>query len=361
MEVIAWLGVSHGFFAAILMMAKKERTVSDQILTAWLCLLAIEFLSYAIDINIFGTSLLSSSFLLFNPAFYLYVKSLIHESFKLKYIHLLHLLPFVAFKLTVYILQEPYSLKNFFEPDETFWFRITFSAASFFSWIAYNTLSAIYVVKHRKKLRNEFSTLEYDRKMGWLLFVVILYNLFCATAVIIGINAIIFNSNMPVTYIFVYSTMLLLVYILSFYGLMQKSVLIEDSGEELESKYKRSLLTKKQKAIIKDKIINFFKTERPYLNPEFNMSMLSNYLNIPKYQITEVLNVDIGKNFFQFVNEYRVEEVKNQLSDKKNLYSIEAIGYESGFKSKSTFLTVFKKITGRTPTEYRDALNNQNH
>ncbi len=354
MEIIAWLGVSQGFFAAILMMAKRERTVSDQILTAWLCLLAIEFLSCAIDIKLFNTPLLSSSFLLFNPAFYLYVKTLTDETFKLKYIQLLHLLPFVAFKTTAYILQEPYSLKDFFEPDATLWFRYSFSVASVISWLTYNSISAINVVKHRKRLKNEFSTLEYDRKLGWLLFVVIFYNLFCGVAVIIGICAVLLNFTIQLTNIYVYSTMLAFVYIFGFYGLMQKNVLIINNGEEFEqTKYKSSLLTKSQKDIIKSKLLKYFKTERPYLNPDFNMSKLSEDLKTPKYQLTEVLNVDIGKNFFRFVNEYRVEEVKKQLLDEKNIYSIEAIGYESGFRSKSSFFSVFKKITGRTPTEYK--------
>jgi AraC-like DNA-binding protein len=66
-----------------------------------------------------------------------------------------------------------------------------------------------------------------------------------------------------------------------------------------------------------------------------------------------VLNTSIGKNFFQFVNAYRVEEVKRMLVDPKNLYSIEAIGYECGFSSKSSFYKEFKRITGMTPAEYK--------
>jgi AraC-like DNA-binding protein len=351
MEVIAWLGVSQGLFAAFLMMAKRSRNASDKILTAWLCLLAIEFLSCAIDINIFGEPLLSSSFLLFNPAFYLYVKSLTKEKFRLKYTQLIHLLPFVAFKTTAYILQEPYSLISFFDTDATLWFRYAFSIASVISWIMYNTVSAINVVKHRRKLADEFSTLESDKKLGWLLFIVVFYNLFCGIAIIIGVNAVLFNLVIQLTHIYIYSAMLLLVYILGFYGLIQKSVIIPGNGNE---KYKKSTLTKTIKTKIKNQILEYFNKEKPYLNPDLSMSMLSEKLKIPKHQLTEVLNVDIGKNFFQFVNEYRVEEVKKQLSDKKNLYSIEAIGYESGFSSKSSFFTVFKKITGKTPLAYKD-------
>ncbi|MBS4013156.1 MAG: AraC family transcriptional regulator [Bacteroidetes bacterium] len=361
MEIIAWLGVSHGIFAAILMLAKKERNVSDQILTAWLCLLAIEFLSCAIDINIFGEPLLSSSFLLFNPAFYLYVKSLTKESYKLKLIHLLHLLPFLTFKVSAYIIQEPYSLTSFFQQDSTLWYRLLFSVLSLVSWIFYNSASAVLVFKHRKRLKNEYSTLEADRKMGWLLFVVVLYNLYCGIAVGIGVYAVLMKVSLPVTPVYIYSTMLAFVYIFGFWGLIQKSVFIESNNGSDDEKYKKSSLTKAQKTKIKTKILDYFGTEKPHLNPEFSMSLLSKNIKIPKHQITEVLNIEIGKNFFNFVNEYRVEEVKKQLSKKKNLYSIEAIGYECGFSSKSTFFTVFKKITGITPSAYKDiAANSKN-
>jgi len=79
-------------------------------------------------------------------------------------------------------------------------------------------------------------------------------------------------------------------------------------------------------------------------------------LKIPKYQLTEVLNSDIGKSFFHFVNFYRVDAVKQMLADPKNKYSIEAIGYECGFSSKSSFYTVFKNMTGETPVSFRNSI-----
>jgi AraC-like DNA-binding protein len=61
------------------------------------------------------------------------------------------------------------------------------------------------------------------------------------------------------------------------------------------------------------------------------------------------------KNFYQFVNEYRVEAVKKMLANprRKNI-SIEAIGFDCGFNSKSTFFSVFKSITGMTPAQFKD-------
>jgi AraC-like DNA-binding protein len=153
--------------------------------------------------------------------------------------------------------------------------------------------------------------------------------------------------------------LLLLIYILGFYGLRQQKIFFPEIIEaKTKEKYQKSLLSNRQKTIIKNAVIKYVETEKVYLNPDLNMNMLSANLKIPKHNITEVLNVELGKNFFRFINEYRIEEVKKQLSDPKNNYSIEAIGYECGFNSKSAFFTVFKNLTGMTPNMYKERFGN---
>ena len=354
METIAWLGFSQGLFAAILMMTKKERSISDKLLTAWLSLLAIEFLTCGIDYSTFGYPLLSSSFLLFNPAFYLYVKSLVSNTFKLKWIQLLHLLPFIFFEISVYVMHEPYVLGDFLEKDSTLWFRTLFSIASVVSWIAYNYATATSLFRHRNRLVNEFSNIESNKSVGWLLFVVVFYNFFCLLLVVSAVLSVYIDINFPLAPIYNYSALLLMVYILGFYGLKQEVIYRETSiPEKTEERYSKSQLTDFKKERIKTQLNKFFEKNKPYLNPDLSMDMLSDSLGIPKHQLTEVLNMYIGKNFFQFVNEFRVEAVKEYLKDPRNLYSIEAIGYECGFNSKSSFFTVFKKITGQTPMQFK--------
>ena len=355
METISWVGFSQGVFAAILVLAKRERSDSDRILAAWLSLLAIEFLLHAADYRIFGKPILSSSFLLFNPACYLYVRSLTAEDFRLRPVQLLHLLPYISVKLIAYLLREPYELDGYFEPDESLWFRMLFSATSVLSWIFYNSRSIMLVIKHRRGLEHEFSTIESREKVGWLLFVVVFYNLYCAVAIVIGAFNVLTGSPSPVMHFYSYSTMLAMVYILGFYGLWQTSIYpVKEITTEKTGPYSRNPLPARKRKQISSEIKSCFELEKPYLDPEFNMSMMSRQLNIPKHHITEVLNTEIGKNFFSFVNEYRIEEVKKQLLEKGDIYSIESIGFECGFSSKSTFYTVFKKITGQTPLQYKE-------
>ncbi|HPJ44922.1 MAG TPA: AraC family transcriptional regulator [Tenuifilaceae bacterium] len=354
METIAWLGFSQSLFAAIIMISKKSRSIPDKILAGWLSLLAIEFLTCGIDYSVFGYPLLSSSFLLFNPAFYLYVTSLVNKSYSPKWIQLPHLIPFLFFEVFAYVMHEPYAMNTFLEMDSLFWFRTAFSVASIASWIAYNYASAVTIFRHRNSLLNEYSTIESNKKLTWLVFIVVFYNLYCLVLVLTSLLSILLKIEFPLSPIYNYSALLLLVYILGFYGLKQQAIYPKAPFTQVNERYSKSVLTAERKNLIKSKITDFFKSKKPYLNPDFNMETLSNTIGYPKYQITEVLNVDIGKNFFRFVNEFRVEEVKKQLRNAKNQYSIEAIGYECGFSSKSSFFTVFKKITGFTPQEYRN-------
>lgn len=355
MSTIAWVGFSQGVFAAVLMFTKKENSVSDKILSAWLMLLAIEFLTCGLDHLIFGQPLLSSSFLLMNPAMYLYISSLTRPNFKLKWTQLLHLLPFLVFEIHAYIIQEPFLMLDFFTKNSNYTFRILFAAANFISWSIYNPLSLIYVHKHRMNLQNEKSNIEKNENLGWVLSVVVFYTIYCLVAVIIAIAVYFEGKMLLLPHVYNYAALLLVIYVLSFYGLLQQilptNILVP--VEDKSTSYSNSLLSDETKQKIKIDLLHYVESQNAYLNPDINMDLLSKELNTPKHQLTEVLNTVIGKNFFQFINAYRVEEVKKMLLDPTNNYSIEAIGYECGFSSKSSFYKEFKRLTGMTPVAYK--------
>ena len=169
-----------------------------------------------------------------------------------------------------------------------------------------------------------------------------------------------FYNNFEASRVFNYSATLVITFILGFYGIRQDEIykrrLKGTTPDKTEERYKKSNLTTEQKENIRIRILTYFQEKTPYLNSELSMQFLSKELNIPKYQLTEVLNTIIGKNFFQFVNEYRVEAVKQKLTDiTNNKFSIEAIGYDCGFSSKSSFFSVFKNMTGQTPVQFKNS------
>ena len=77
-------------------------------------------------------------------------------------------------------------------------------------------------------------------------------------------------------------------------------------------------------------------------------------LDISSHNLSEVINTRFRQNFFDFVNSYRIKQVKRELSDSKNSpFTVLALAFDAGFNSKSSFNTIFKKHTGRTPSEFR--------
>ena len=358
MITIAWIGFCQSLFAGILMFAKKENSLPDKILSGWLILLSIDFLSCGLNYEIFNRPLLISSFLLFNPALFLYISSLTRPEFRLRWLHLFHLLPFIFFGTYTYLIKEPFSLDTFFQKDEHYIFRIIFAFANIISWCVYNPLSLVLVHKHRMHLHDELSNIEKNENLGWVLAVAIFYVVYCILGLLISIITILGKINPLTPHFYNYLTLLVLIYVISFYGLRQKVVsklFLVDEPLTL-TPYKNSNLTPEIKEIIKQKIIDYFEKEKAYLNSDLNMNILSESLKIPKYQITEVLSTELGNNFFQFVNIYRVEAVKEMLADTKNKFSIEAIGYDCGFSSKSSFYSVIKSITGETPVSFRSKI-----
>ena len=102
------------------------------------------------------------------------------------------------------------------------------------------------------------------------------------------------------------------------------------------------------------RIKTHMETEAPYLDASLSIYQLARQLNIPVRELSLLINHKLNKHFFDFVNEYRVKKAMEILRDPgNNKITVLEILYEVGFNSKSSFNTVFKKYTGKTPTQYR--------
>ncbi|MBB5620923.1 AraC-like DNA-binding protein [Pedobacter cryoconitis] len=89
-----------------------------------------------------------------------------------------------------------------------------------------------------------------------------------------------------------------------------------------------------------------------YKNPDLKLSDLSKGINVSSHQLSQLLNDNLGKNFTTFVNEFRIREACKIISTDDRL-TLESVGYEVGFNSKSTFFAAFKKQTNTTPLNYQ--------
>ncbi|MCA3625189.1 MAG: helix-turn-helix transcriptional regulator [Methylobacterium sp.] len=130
-------------------------------------------------------------------------------------------------------------------------------------------------------------------------------------------------------------------------------VLEPEPGEGLEKglRYSRSGLDAERAQRIASKIERAMAEERLYRHQSITLRQLSEHTRIPENYISQVLNVDVGKNFYEYINHWRVRDACALL--KQEQMSIIEIGEEVGFNSRSTFNAAFKKEVGVTPSEFR--------
>lgn len=104
---------------------------------------------------------------------------------------------------------------------------------------------------------------------------------------------------------------------------------------------------------LKEKVEVYVQKHKPYTNPQLTLNELATKLKMPSHTLSRVINDGFDKNFFDFINSYRIEEFKRRAEDPNyKHFTLLGIAYEVGFNSKSAFNRSFKKITNQTPREY---------
>lgn len=223
--------------------------------------------------------------------------------------------------------------------------------------IASISLNIFLIFWSRRLVRN--STSISENKRHWLLRL----NLFVICLIII----LILNRAELHLLDSIYSAYLLWIFMSLFlwwvlyYGVFRLQVI--DEKEEIHDylvskKAANTPIKKKIKSSTSSKIITelykLMEEEELYKNPLLSRLDLAIRLETSEGYLSQIINQEINKSVIQFVNDYRIEAATNLLQDPVfNKYSIEAIGMEAGFKSKSAFYDVFKTSLEMSPGAYR--------
>lgn len=124
--------------------------------------------------------------------------------------------------------------------------------------------------------------------------------------------------------------------------------------EDNVKKYSGSTLSEDQKISLVSKLEHLVQVDKIFINEKLSIEDIAMKLDTNSKYISQIINETYNKNFYNYINSYRIEEAKmmlrSELSDK---YSILGIAQSVGFVSKSTFNVAFKRITGLTPTEFK--------
>lgn len=212
------------------------------------------------------------------------------------------------------------------------------------------------IATYNGNLFKYFSTIRY-KYLNWLKWVCIII----ITTEVYYILFYIFSSDVETNDLF-YTPVALLELGLIFYvgtgALLQSNLQIEIPKELLSDNpdpkedSKTNEVTEIEHKIFED-IEQFMQLNKPFLNADLNLKLLSQLMGISERQISNAINKNTGSNFYTFINQYRVQEAILMLKSEDHAkFSIVGIGEAAGFNSKSSFYNNFRKVTNVSPSRY---------
>lgn len=306
-----------------------------------------------ISTNLIGLG--SACQFLLGPTLYLIIVETTRRKIVFEFKHLLHLIPFVLYTgliisqfqihdyaAKIILLQNgfPYSMK---------WNKVG-NTFMYFQFAIYGIASLIELSRSREDIY-KFSSLSIERNIFYLKFLI--YDFM----IVWGINTIslYIDYGQPWSYILWVVTVLNIFFIANavvYQGLKFPETFQDESNGK--QKYEKNPLSDAAKEEYIKQLKEYMATHKPYLNPLLSLSDLAKELKMPSFVLSQVLNLTAKQNFYEFINNYRIEESKRLLTASNgNGKTILEILYQCGFNSKSVFNSAFRKYTRMTPSEFK--------
>lgn len=361
-ELINSAGLAVGVFLAIVILGFKKSRKQTKILLSVLVAaitLSITWCKESIlpvSVTHYMIGFVDPVYFTIGPLLYLYVSSVTNNRFKMQKKHILHFTPSalaLTFNLPVIFMPVSEKLSFVTEVAERSSLQAELLFITQISQILIYLVFSLNLLKiHEDSIKNYLSSLE-ETRMRWLKLLV--YPVF---VLYIGDIAVCYLGNFIPEKLLDYREIFsikesLLVFIVGYKGLIQPDIFSSDAINSSNEKYRASKLTDSMAEEYLARLIGFVEQEKPYTDPGITLKMLSEKVSIPPRYLSQVMNDRLGRNFYEFINGYRVEEVKKRLlNGELERFTILAIAYDVGFNSKTTFNTVFKKQTGLSPTQY---------
>ncbi|RBL90497.1 helix-turn-helix domain-containing protein [Chitinophaga flava] len=358
--IVALLAVviSQSFFASGLLFFAKNNKLSNRLLAALILAIAFWLMDHFIRIagiydqrpDLYFMPIFYSFG--FGPLLYFYVRSLVNQNFKFKRIHLLHFIP-VALQFALYLTLAfcPFVFKEWYWENvhRPYTYRIEFDG----TWASlgiYLIMSVRLLRRYQQWVQNNFSELSKIR-LNWLITILIVSMILCFQWFI----EILLRDLKGLYFDYDYSVEILGItaLVLGVAGIRQSNL----SGVTYEVTDKQ--MAEDAKALfepdpeILNRIREAMEKQQLYLNPGLTLVDLAQAIKLNPKVVSRHINTGYQKSFNDYVNAYRVEEVKRKLTP-ANLEktTIISIAMDAGFNSKTTFNRIFKEFTGMAPSEF---------
>ncbi|MCE9662736.1 helix-turn-helix domain-containing protein [Halomonas sp. M5N1S17] len=291
---------------------------------------------------------------------FLYAKALMYQDFRLVKGHWIHTLLFWvvgAIFLVEYYLQ-PDDLKRqiLMERDHPGVLTSPLMASAIhLVFLGYLIATIREIQAFGMGVRQIFSNIE-NKQLAWLRILLLGYSVVWSVSLVYCLSAHVFKSSASVQWVSTIGgvTGFLFINYLLIHALRQPIVFSGLSAEESRL-LAISMETTNPPAntALLGRLKRHMQQTRPYLDANLTVNQLARQLNVPAREISRTINQGLGKNFFEFISDYRIAEACRQLQAAEAGTTILQVMYDSGFNSKSVFNTAFKKATGMTPSAYR--------
>jgi AraC-like DNA-binding protein len=377
MVAIIIAGSSIAAFTCLLLLTKRPLADADRDAAAFMLILALPMLeklllSGSISFPYLGFSLFSGVPLAFGPFLYLYARSVIHPGSLRSPLTLLHFLPVLAsvgFAMVIGLNRPAWTTAgpaNGAFPDPGL---MIISILMVISFLAYTLKLVAMLRAHAKGIPDYFSHDSIAINLRWLGGITLGFFLAYAMAIL---GELIFpgtsgSMSSEATSMRDAGTLFFAV-IFGFCAIKQPVIFnplrqeapepgLAGPEDEPARKYEKSGLRNDEASALLARLEGHMLSAKPWLDADLTIEDLAFGLGVPRHHLTQVINDGLGKNFYRYVNEYRVEEVKRKIAQgEAERLSILGVALDSGFNSKSAFNTAFKGIMGFTPSEYRKSV-----
>ncbi|MCZ6522159.1 MAG: AraC family transcriptional regulator [Bacteroidetes bacterium] len=362
------------FLLAVLILGKKSKKRGDYILFYWLLITLLETLSFywRYEGQIEDHSLfigLSSSFpLLHASLLFLYVLDLVGRFPQPGTKSLLLFIPFGIYLLLFLGARIYLDMKG--RPEELvgdfnqIFGVIVILALLIVAW--YLLRSARIMVRYVQYHNNHFSFPQH-KAIDWTRTLVVGYTVIWLSMITVSISDHLASgsTNMMALQTISFGTFALFMIGMGYFGLINTGIFSNaqwiftpnQEGKLTFNRYAKSGLDMDKAQEFARQLIHYTEQHQPYLNPQLSLRDLSDALQISENHLSQVINEQLGLRFFDFINQYRVEEFKKRIKRSQHQkYTLLAVAQDCGFNSKSAFHATFKKCTGTTPSKFIESL-----
>ncbi len=353
LEIITIIAAFQLMMLGVVLVSKASiKKQSNRILSLFMFSNSILLIYFLVSIlGIYELPIIAVFYFLLGPLIYLYVKSMCVKNFSLQPASLLHFALFAG--VVIYLVVKAMIVD---QATGVKWYYLENLISQIILHIQialYITASLISIHHYRKEIKNHYSSVE-KINLSWLLLIIIAFTAMWLTDLISFIINILIVGSEGVSYYLVMASItinLMFANYLVYRGLHQPDAF---SGLLAPGKYSGSKISDEDGSKMVNQLKDIMQNEKPYLNPDLTIKDLSEHFDIHPKFLSQIINSQIGHNFYDFVNYYRIEEAKMIMTNNTDeKMTILEILYEVGFNSKSAFNNAFKKNTGKTPSEYK--------